>query len=207
MNSFETLFAINVNNHTELKNGLTYLSWAWAWSEIKKRFPDAGYCIQRDTNGMSFHQCGTGAEIRVYSWLTKEERDEFLSNPSEIRDILYTSFPIMDNRNQSIPYENVNAITFNKNLQRAVTKEWAYKGLGLYLYAGEDLPEEEQNIKENERLDAEIKKLYSQDDIAKMEQNKGTLDTWSVEDKEKAIKFWQIKARKRVDINSTEETF
>ena len=50
-NYFNDLYAVNVNGHTEKKNGLTYLSWAWAWGEIKKRHPDATYTVYENAEG------------------------------------------------------------------------------------------------------------------------------------------------------------
>ena len=51
MSVFETLSKINVSDHTEKKNGLTYLSWAWAWAEVKKAYPNANYKIYEAPNG------------------------------------------------------------------------------------------------------------------------------------------------------------
>ena len=57
-NYFNDLYAVNVNGHTEKKNNLTYLSWAWAWGEIKKRHPDATYTVYENADGWNYHTDG-----------------------------------------------------------------------------------------------------------------------------------------------------
>ena len=65
MSLFETLNAINVNEHTEKKNNLTYLSWAWAWAELKKRCPDATYTIYENKDGLNYHHDGKTAWVKT----------------------------------------------------------------------------------------------------------------------------------------------
>ena len=62
---FETLNAINVNEHTEKKNGLTYLSWAWAWAEVKKHYPTAFYIIYENAQGMNYHTDGRTCWVKT----------------------------------------------------------------------------------------------------------------------------------------------
>lgn len=124
---FEVLSAINVNEHTEQKNGLTYLSWAWAWSEVKKHYPDATYTIYENANGMNYHTDGRTCWVKTGVTIGGLEHIEYL--------------PVMDYRNASIPTEKVTSFDVNKAIQRSLTKAVARHGLGLYIYAGEDLPE------------------------------------------------------------------
>ena len=124
---FEVLSAINVNEHTEQKNGLTYLSWAWAWSEVKKHYPDATYTIYENANGMNYHTDGRTCWVKTGVTINGLEHIEYL--------------PVMDYRNASIPVEKVTSFDVNKAIQRSLTKAVARHGLGLYIYAGEDLPE------------------------------------------------------------------
>lgn len=127
---FETLSAINVNGMTEKKNGLTYLSWAYAWAEVKKRFPRAQYKVyERDTQWgpVNYFTDGKTAWVKVGVTIDNLEHLEML--------------PIMDYRNRSIPLDKVTSYDTNKSIQRAVVKACARHGLGLYLYAREDLPE------------------------------------------------------------------
>ena len=126
---FETLNAVNCNEHTEKKNGLTYLSWAWAWAEVKKRFPGANYIIYENPDGWPYWTDGRYCWVKVGVIIEGIEHIEYL--------------PIMDHRNNSIPYERVTTMDVNKAIQRGLTKAAARHGLGLYIYAGEDLPESE----------------------------------------------------------------
>ena len=124
---FEVLNAINVNEHTEKKNGLTYLSWAWAWQEVKKNFPDATYTIYENANGLNYHTDGRTCWVKTGVTICGLEHIEYL--------------PVMDYRNASIPVEKVTSFDVNKAIQRSLTKAVARHGLGLYIYAGEDLPD------------------------------------------------------------------
>jgi hypothetical protein len=124
---FETLNAINVNEHTEKKNGLTYLSWGWAWAEVKKHYPDAQYTIYENANGMNYHTDGRTCWVKTGVTIEGLEHIEYL--------------PVMDYANKSIPTERVTSFDVNKAIQRSLTKAAARHGLGLYIYAGEDLPE------------------------------------------------------------------
>jgi hypothetical protein len=136
---FETLNDINVNGHTEKKNGLTYLSWAWAWAEVKKAFPDATYSIyERETEWGSVNYFTDGRTCWVKTGVT-------IGGLEHIEEL-----PVMDFKNQSIPFESVKSTDVNKAIQRSLTKACARHGLGLYIYAGEDLPETEAaEAKEN----------------------------------------------------------
>ena len=124
---FETLNAVNCNGHTEKKNGLTYLSWAWAWAEVKKAYPDASYTIYEAANGWNYHSDGRTCWVKTGVTINKLEHIEYL--------------PVMDARNKSIPLDAVTSFDVNKAIQRSLTKACARHGLGLYIYAGEDLPE------------------------------------------------------------------
>lgn len=157
---FELLNAINVNGHTERKNGLTYLSWAWAWAEVKKAYPDANYTIYEDANGRPYHTDGRTCWVKTGVTIEGLEHIEYL--------------PVMDYRNQSIPLDKVTSMDVNKAIQRSLTKACARHGLGLYIYAGEDLPEDEQNAKEDdlrdekESLIAVIEDCIDIDDLTKI---------------------------------------
>ena len=126
-NYFAVLNAINVNDKTEKKNGLTYLSWAWAWGEIKKRYPDATYTIYENADGLNYHTDGRTCWVKTGVTVAGIEHIEYL--------------PVMDHRNKSIPANAVTSFDVNKAIQRSLTKACARHGLGLYIYAGEDLPE------------------------------------------------------------------
>lgn len=135
---FERLSAINVNDKVEKKDGLTYLSWAWAWSEVKKACPDATYKVT-DIN------MSDSLGIMVNTQVTIEG------------ETLEMWLPVMDSKNKAMKKESytystkygektVEAATMfdiNKTLMRCLVKNLAMFGLGIYIYAGEDLPESE----------------------------------------------------------------
>ena len=149
MTTFETLNAINVNDKTEQKNGLTYLSWAWAWAEVKKAFPEATYSIRRFDNNLPYvYDEATGYMVFTEVTISGITHEMWL--------------PVMDNSNKAMksqPYkyrtwdrfkkewkENTVAsatmFDINKAIMRCLTKNLSMFGLGLYIYAGEDTPEE-----------------------------------------------------------------
>ena len=153
---FATLNAVNVNGHTEQKNGLTYLSWAWAWSEVKKAYPAAFYTIYENAEGRNYHHDGRTAWVKTGVTIEGLEHIEYL--------------PVMDYRNQSIPLDKVTSMDVNKAIQRSLTKACARHGLGLYIYAGEDLPE-------CETPDTSTLKKYI-DNCATVEDFKTMKDNW-----------------------------
>ena len=148
---FEKLSAINVNDKVEKKNNLTYLSWAWAWAEVKKAFPDASYQIKGDPTTQKPYFYDENLGYMVMTEVTIEGKT------------LEMWLPVMDGANKAMmakPYtykgnawvsgkkvevdKTVEAATMfdiNKTLMRCLTKNLAMFGMGLYIYAGEDLPE------------------------------------------------------------------
>ena len=129
------LLKINVNDHTERKGNLTYLSWAWAWAEVLKIDPAARYTVHEyDGLPLVYLKDGT-AMVKV---------------SVEIKgDIKTCLLPVLDHKNK--PIENPNSFAVNTSIMRCLAKCIALHGLGLYIYAGEDLPEAER-----EEMDAEI---------------------------------------------------
>lgn len=130
-NVFETLSAVNVSDKIEKKGNLSYLSWSYAWGEVKKRYPSAQYKVyERDTQQygpINYFTDGMTCYVKVSVTIEGLEHVEML--------------PVMDYKNQAVPLAKVNSCLVNKSIQRAVTKACARHGLGLYVYAGEDLPE------------------------------------------------------------------
>ena len=162
-NYFSVLNNINVNDKTEKKNGLTYLSWAWAWAEVKKLHPDAIYTIYENEAGWNYHTDGRTCWVKTGCTVNGIEHIEYL--------------PVMDFKNRSISLDALTSFDVNKAIQRSLTKALARHGLGLYIYAGEDLPEEERAnapeilctdcgsaIKSTKKRDGEI---WSAEEIAK----------------------------------------
>ena len=128
-NYLSELYAINVNKYVEKKNGLSYVSWPFAWGEVKKLHPDATYTIYENADGLFYHTDGRTCWVKTGVTVNGVEHIEYL--------------PVMDFKNRSIPVEQVTSFDVNKAIQRSLTKAVARHGLGLYIYAGEDLPESE----------------------------------------------------------------
>ena len=140
---FEKLFSVDVNEHKERKNGFDYLSWAYAWAEVKKRFPEAVYEIVKQDNGLPYIYDPAAGDM-VFTKVT-------------IEGITHEMWlPVMDGANQAMKAEAYEYNTrsgkkrvepatmtdINKAIMRCLVKNLAMFGLGLYIYAGEDLPED-----------------------------------------------------------------
>ena len=119
MSVWKTLSSINVNEHTERKGNLTYLSWAWAWAVTKQHYPEAWYKFDANET----HQDGT-MTVHCGVYIDELGHDMWL--------------PVMDHRNNAVA--NPNAFQINTAKMRCLTKALAMHGLGAYIYAGEDLP-------------------------------------------------------------------
>lgn len=181
---FETLNAINVNEHVEKKKTgeknpdgsekyLTYLSWVWAWGQVKQHFPDASYEVRHwgDKPYLNDDQLGIMVETSVT--ISGETITMWL--------------PVMNSTNKAmkaVPYsyktkygdKTVEAATMfdvNKAIMRCLAKNIAMFGLGLYIYAGEDLPEEEAAQAKSDleqkiaQAVAAIKAVKSRDELEK----------------------------------------
>ena len=132
MSIFETLSKINVNEHTEKKNGLTYLPWAWAWGTLKSNYPESFYAVAENKDGWNYFTDGQTCWVKCC----------VTAVDGEDHQTAVEYLPVMDVRNNSIPADQVTSTAVNKAIQRCLTKAIARLGLGLYIYAGEDLPED-----------------------------------------------------------------
>lgn len=131
MDAFNRLNMINCSDKIEQKNGLSYLPWAWAWAELKKLYPASYYTIYEGENGCLYHTDGKTCWVKTGVTL--------VDGKERLEHVEY--LPIMDMRNRSIPVGQVSSTDANKAIQRSLTKACARHGLGLYVYAREDLPE------------------------------------------------------------------
>ena len=126
--AFAILDSIDVSEYTEKKGNFTYLSWAWAVRELLKVDPQATWKIceyqQADGETAPYMMTAAGAFVKVKLWVGGICREQV--------------HPVLDNRNQTI--EQPNAFHVNTSIMRCLTKAIALHGLGLYIYAGEDLP-------------------------------------------------------------------
>ena len=130
-NYFEVLSAISVKDKIEKKGKLSYLSWSYAWSEVKKIHPEVKRLVNKNNEGWLYHTDGRTCWVDVSVTVNDIEEVEYL--------------PVMDCRNHSIPLNKVTANDVNTAIQRATTKAIARHGLGLCVYSGEDITEEEVN--------------------------------------------------------------
>ena len=155
---FNTLQEVNCNDHVEKKNGLDYLSWAWAWGIAKSLYPKSYYTVYENENGWNYFNDGKTCWVKT--GVTMVDGDY------SIEHIEY--LPVMDFKNKSIPANAVTSFDVNKAIQRSLTKAVARHGLGLYIYAGEDLPEAEQEEKPAERKPEQPQKTPRERLIAKL---------------------------------------
>lgn len=144
-NYFLDLYSRDVSEYIEKKNGLSYLPWAYAWAEVKKEHPTASYKIYENQDGWNYFTDGRTCWVKTGVTIDGLEHIEYL--------------PVMDFKNKSIPLNAVTSFEVNKAIQRSLTKACARHGLGLYVYAGEDLPEEDdgKNAKKVENTEEQAK--------------------------------------------------
>lgn len=149
MKTYQEVRLIDVSKHVEKKDNLSYLSWAWAWDEFKQAYPDAYYEVVKNERGLPYFEDVCGAMVYTRVTANNQTYEMWL--------------PIMDSRNRAMkrePYSvqthrgsiQINAFTMfdvNKTLMRCLVKNLAMFGLGLYIYAGEDLPEKEEDVEIN----------------------------------------------------------
>lgn len=137
-NYFEELNSINVGDKIEKKGNLSYLSWSYAWAEVKKKHPTANYKIYETPEGVNYFHDGRTAWVKTSVTIDEVEHIDYLPVLKQAKHKGY----------HSIPLEEITSFEINKTIQRSITKAIARHGLGLYIYAGEDLPEavEEENL-------------------------------------------------------------
>jgi hypothetical protein len=163
----QQLLELNVNEFTEQKKNLTYLSWAHAWKEFIKIHPEATYEILKDKNGLPYF--GTGEMgYMCYTTVTVGE----LTHPMWL--------PAMNGANKTMldkaykyktkygdkSVEPISMFDINKTIMRCLTKNLAMFGLGLYIYAGEDLPEQEPEPPVKTIVSPEYEKIWKSAKVA-----------------------------------------
>lgn len=124
---FDKLDSINVNDYTEKKGNFTYLSWAWAVRELLQVAPDATWKIHEwgiEGNRQPYMQTNAGCFVQVTVTVDGIKRTQV--------------HPVLDHMNKTVAEPN--AFQINTSIQRCLAKAIALHGLGLYIYAGEDLP-------------------------------------------------------------------
>ena len=138
---WETLSQIDVSEHTEEKNGLTYLSWAWAWGIVKKHYPKTTFT--KNLYSSANNDC-------TLPYMIDPAGYAFVSVTVDIEGETQTEvLPVLNHANKAVSQPD--CFQVNTALQRCLTKCLAFHGLGHYIYAGEDLPEgaEQKIVVEN----------------------------------------------------------
>jgi hypothetical protein len=169
-NYFEELNSLNVNEYTEEREGLTYLTWSYAIQEVLKKYPSMDYKIKKFGEQQLPYVYDKETGYMVFTEVTLEgiTREMWL--------------PVMDSKNKAMksePYtyetkkgpktvEPATMFDINKTIMRCLVKNLAMFGLGLYIYSGEDLPEVEAKAKVTEEQIEKIKELVSEESIPNM---------------------------------------
>ena len=166
------LLALNVNAHVEKKANLSYLSWAWAWAEALKVDANAHFQVQM-WGKPGEEKCYMDINGTAMVWVTVT----LFNKP------MTCQLPVMDHRNKAIP--NPDAFQVNTAIMRCMTKALSLHGLGLYIYAGEDLPEGEPTVAE--KAADSILDLHGKGDEA------GMYGEWeSITDNEVRMAVWEM---------------
>ena len=187
-NNFQKLYEIDVNHKTENKNGLKYLSWAFAWAEFKKVNPSATYTVDRYNGQPYLHDIDLGYLVST------EVTVEGLSLPMQL--------PVMDNKNKAMKstqyqYKTRNGMKaveaatmfdINTAIMRCLVKNLAMHGLGLYIYAGEDIP----SVDNSEEIELAIGMI---DQAIQTNDSKYISDNWSTT----IADMWGFLGKERTD--------
>ena len=128
MSVFKTLQAIDCSEHTEKKGKFTYLSWAWAWAILKENYPES-----------TFHKWTFNHEGCLLPYMIAPDGYAYVKASVTVEGLeLAEIMPVLNHQNKSV--QNPTSFDVNTSLQRCLVKALAFHGLGLYIYAGEDLP-------------------------------------------------------------------
>lgn len=170
---FEELLEKNVNEYTEKKNGLTYLSWVYAWKEFKKAYPGAQYIIKHWDGKPYLYDENLGYMVETTVYNGTEEHSMWLpvmnSVNKAMKDKPYT-YTVKNYKTGGTEEKTVEAATMfdiNTSIMRCLVKNIAMFGLGLYIYAGEDLPDVPFNSMTKEQRDELINMGVDMADVLK----------------------------------------
>lgn len=136
-NTFEKLSAIDVSKHVEKKNGLDYLSWAFAWKMAATMYPNIQRVIYEREDGRIYWDDGRTAWVKVGVVIDGIEHVDYL--------------PIMNHANKSIGVDNITSFDVNKAIQRSTVKALALHGLGINIYSGEENAPASSDTKEQKK--------------------------------------------------------
>lgn len=156
-NYFKKLYNIDASEKIKEKNGIKYISWAAAWAGVKQEFPDATYTVYKQVFDVQETTEGKTVSRTIERPWFDDGCTGWVRTGVTVEGIEYIEeLPIMDFKNKSIPAEKITSADANKSIQRSLTKACARHGFALWIYEGEDLPQE---LKEIEKLQAEIAEI------------------------------------------------
>lgn len=170
---FQELYSVDISSKVKKKNNLSYVSWAAAWAEVKKKFPDASYHVysQRFTK-VEKSESGENETCYDRPWFDDGRTGWVRVGVTIKGQEQVEELPIMDYKNTAIPADKITSTDANKSAKRCLAKACAVQGLGLFVYEGEDIPEE---TKEIEKLRSEcveqFKRKASISEAAKIKAN------------------------------------
>ena len=170
MEVFKELNKINVNDKVEKKKNLTYLSWAWAWAKVKDKYPNATYKVWKDEQGNPYtfnealgYMCYTTVTIEgktLEMWLpVMNGANKAMKNEPYTYEV--KKWQSTEKENKQV--EAATMFDINKTIMRCLVKNLAMFGLGLYIYAGEDLPEIVEVIKKPKLNEAQFNRMLNSD--------------------------------------------
>tara|TARA_R110000751_G_scaffold14819_7_gene47906 strand:- start:1273 stop:2115 length:843 start_codon:yes stop_codon:yes gene_type:complete len=173
--AWSVLSKIDVSEHVEKKNNLTYLSWAWAWGILKDKYPQATF-----EKHWFDHACGR------LPYATDPAGNTFVSVTVTIGDDAMTEvMPVLNHANKSV--KNPDAFQVNTSLQRALAKAIGLHGLGAYIYQGEDLPPEEKGKEDIPSFDEDAAKIEQPTPVAAKPKKDDAAAKMSLEDWRKGL--------------------
>lgn len=181
---FKELYAIDVSDKAEKKKGLAYLSWAWAWAEVKKRYPDATYTIKKFENNLPYvYDEQTGYMVFTEVVLGEQLHEMWLPVMDHNNMAMKSTSYQVKQKNRTVTVATATMFDINKTIMRCLTKNLAMFGLGLYIFAGEDIPEQPEivieliNKQDIDIINQKVDRLADLTD-GDPEENKAKLTTW-----------------------------
>lgn len=181
---FKILSAVDCKNFTASRNGLSYLTWSKAWEQVSNIYPDATYKIVKNENGLPYFIDESGAMVYTEVTIGGITREMWLPVMNNLNKAMKKEQYEYTTRNGKKIVEAITMFEVNKSVMRCLTKNLAMFGLGLYIYNGEDLPEQSTHLTEDQV--EVLEKLIE--------------DTRS--NKEKLLKFFRVNNIHEVDFNT-----
>tara|TARA_R110000824_G_scaffold245642_2_gene434698 strand:- start:98 stop:715 length:618 start_codon:yes stop_codon:yes gene_type:complete len=187
--TFDTLYAVNVSDKIEKKGSLDYLSWASAWAEVKKVYPNVTYKVyENDAYTINYFHDGKYAYVKVGVTIDELEHINYL--------------PVMDYRNKSIPLDKLTSMDVNTAIQRCLTKAIALHGLGLSIYNGEDISQEVVEVVDSKPKAKAKAKATTTKDLSISPENWTKVLTWAKQNKDNKQLIYDGIEKKKISMTT-----